>query len=70
MTTEETVILTFLEESPETWFSRREVARKAVRREEYEENRNWATGALSSLMARGMIEENEGGNIKFKKRSW
>ena len=70
MTTEETVILTFLEESPETWFSRREVARKAVRREEYEENRNWATGAFSSLMARGLIEENEGGNIKFKKRSW
>ena len=70
MTTEETVILTFREESPETWFSRREVARKAVRREEYEENRNWATGAFSSLMARGLIEENEGGNIKFKKRSW
>lgn len=67
MSTEETVVLGFLEESPETWYSRREVARKAVRRSEWEENPNWAAGAISGLLSRGKIEENSSGSIKFRK---
>lgn len=70
MTSEEAVILQFLEENPETWFSRREVARKAVSREEYEANRNWASAAFSGLLLRGKIEENESGHVKFRQRSW
>lgn len=70
MNTEESVVLNFLEESPETWYSRREVARKAVHRSEYEENPNWASPIISSLLSRGLIEENNSGAIKYKKRQF
>jgi len=68
MTYEETNVLNFLGETPETWFSRREIARKAVHRREYEENPNWAVAPISALLLRGLIENNVSGNYKFKPR--
>ncbi len=70
MNTEDSVVLDFLGEAPETWYSRREVARKAVHRRDYEENPNWAMASISGLLSRGMIEENTSGAIKFKKRNF
>jgi uncharacterized membrane protein len=70
MTWEETTVLNFLGETPETWFSRREIARKAIHRRTYEEDPNWAVGAIASLSSRGLVEENAAGNFKFKKRGW
>jgi uncharacterized membrane protein len=70
MSHEEAIILQFLEENPETWFSRREVARKAVSREEYDANRNWASAAFAGLLLRGKIEENDSGHVRFKQRNW
>ncbi len=70
MSTEEDVVLRFLEENPETWFSRREIARKAVHRSEFEENPNWATAAISGLITRSKVEENESGSIRLKPRNW
>ena len=70
MTHEETAILNFLEEAPDAWYSRREVARKAVNRRIYEEDRNWASPAFSGMIERGLIEESATGSIKFKKRAW
>ena len=66
MNFEETTVLDFLKATPELWYSRREVARKAVRRRDYEENPNWAATAITSLLGRGLIEESAAGSIKFK----
>lgn len=70
MTWEETTVLSFLGQTPETWYSRREIARKAINRRTYEEDPNWAMGAIASLLSRGLVEENVAGNLKFKKRSF
>lgn len=69
MTYEETRVLQFLEESPETFYSRREIARKAVKRREFEENPQWASAAISALLEREEIEENLAGSIRWKKSS-
>jgi len=68
MTYEETLVLQFLEESPESFYSRREIARKAVKRREFEENPQWAVSAISALLEREEIEENIAGSIGWKKR--
>ncbi len=68
MTYEETLVLQFLEESPESFFSRREIARKAVKRREFEENPQWAVSAIATLLEREEIEENIAGSIGWKKR--
>jgi len=68
MTYEETLVLQFLEESPESFFSRREIARKAVKRREFEENPQWAVSAIAALLEREEIEENIAGSIGWKKR--
>ena len=66
MTDEEQQILTFLGTSPETYFARREIARKAVRRQVYEENQHWADAAIASLLLKGMIQQNDGGQLRLK----
>lgn len=68
MTYEETLVLQFLEESPESFYSRREIARKAVKRREFDENPQWAVSAISTLLEREAIEENLAGSIGWKKR--
>lgn len=67
MTDEEQLILTFLNSSPETYFARREIARRAVRRQVYEENQHWADAPLASLVLRGVIQQNDGGQYRVKK---
>jgi len=51
MTEEENWILNFLQSSPQTFFARKEIAHKAVRRQVYEEDQNWANAPLASLLA-------------------
>jgi hypothetical protein len=70
MTYEESTVMNFLEETPDAWYSRREVARKAVKRKIFQEDPNWAAVAISSLLTQGLIEENVAGTIKFKKKSY
>ena len=67
MTDEEQLIMTFLNSSPETYFARREIARRAVRRQVYEENQHWVDAPLSSLVMQGMIEKNDSGQYRAKK---
>lgn len=67
MTDEEQLILTFLNTSPETYFARKEIARRAVRREVYEENQHWLDAPLSSLLMQGMIEKNDSGQYRARK---
>jgi hypothetical protein len=66
MTDEEQQILNFLGTSPETYFARREIARKAVRRQVYEENQHWADAAIASLLLKGLIQQNDGGQLRLK----
>ncbi|MDB6121860.1 MAG: hypothetical protein JWQ71_853 [Pedosphaera sp.] len=65
MTTEETEIIQFMSQFPDSAFSRKEISKKAKRREEYEENPNWATGPLKSLVDQGLIVEDAGGYYKL-----
>ncbi len=60
-------VLQFLQCTPETAYARREIARKAIRRQEFEENPHWVDVPLAALVAKGLVERNETGLFKFKK---
>jgi hypothetical protein len=66
MTDEQVLIINFLQFSPETWFARKEIARRAVRRKVFEENPHWADAALAELVAKGEVEENNSGQVRLK----
>jgi hypothetical protein len=67
---EENTILQFLDSNPKAEYSRREIARRAVKRRVYEENERWADGPLSALVARGLIELNDKGLYKSVRPDW
>ena len=67
MSDDELIVLAFLQGSPENFFGRREVARKAVKRQIFEENPHWADAPLASLLAKGVIEQNDNGLYRMKK---
>lgn len=67
MSREEYAVWLFLNENPESAFSRREIARRAVKRAVFEQNPNWANEALSALVARGVIEVDEQGCYRLKR---
>jgi hypothetical protein len=66
MTYEEQAIVNFLGRSPGSYFARREIARKAVKRQVYEENQHWADAPLVALVERGVIEQNTQGLYRVK----
>ena len=68
MTYEEMAILTFLRGSPNVYYARREIARKALKRQLFEENPHWADAPLVSLVDKDMVEQNESGQYRFKKQ--
>jgi hypothetical protein len=67
MNEEEFIILSFLEASPETYYARREIARRAVKRKVYDENPHWADAALVALVDKRLVEQNESGLYRLKK---
>jgi len=69
MTTEEYAVVAFLNTSPESYFARKEIARKAVRRQVYDENPHWADAPLASLLIQGVIEQNGSGQYRMKGRA-
>ena len=62
MTYEEQLILSFLGGSPEAFFGRREIARKAVKRALYEQNQHWADAPLASLV-KDLEESSRGSGV-------
>lgn len=66
MTDEQVLIINFLKCSPESWFSRKEIARRAVKRKVFEENPNWANAALSELTVKGLVEEDKNSLVRLK----
>lgn len=67
MTDAEQTILNYLASSPESFFARKEIARRAVRRYEYEENQHWADAPLIALVQQGAVELNAEGLYRLKK---
>jgi hypothetical protein len=65
MTADEMEIIEFLKLNPECFFARKEIARKAKRRDDYEANPHWTAGPLSSLVALGWVVQNESGHYKL-----
>lgn len=67
MTDEEQIIVNFLQTSPESFFGRREIARRAVRRRVFEENPNWVDAPLATLLVKQVIEQDNSGFYRMKK---
>jgi len=67
MNDDEQTILEFLRQSPEAAFARREIARRAVKRTVYEQNQHWADRPLSTLVARDLVEIDNGGLYRLRK---
>ncbi len=67
MTDAEQAILTYLASSPESFFARKEIARRAVRREDYEQNQHWVDAPLIALVQQGMVELNAEGQYRLNK---
>jgi hypothetical protein len=61
MTDAEREIIEFLKHSPDTWFHRKEISRKARRRSEYEEDPHWANAPLASLVDQKHVLQNDSG---------
>ena len=67
MTHDEMVIIDFLSGSPDTFFSRKEISRRAAKRADYEASPRWADPALASLVGRGVLETDDRGCFRLKK---
>lgn len=70
MTYEELAILTFLKSRPEGFVGRREIARKALRRVDFEDDPHWVDAALASLMDQRLVEQDESGHYRLTKQAW
>jgi hypothetical protein len=68
MNNEEGAILEFLKGYPDDFVSRKEIARKAVRRQVYEEDPRWADGPLASLLSQRIIESDDSGRFRLNRR--
>jgi len=65
MSTAEFEIIAFLKQSPQLFFARKEIARKARRRDEFEEDPHWAAAPLESLVQQGFVIRNDAGLYKL-----
>jgi len=67
MTQEESFVLSFLQERPDSAFSRGEIARKAAKRSVYEADRRWVDAPLASLVAQRLVQVDGSGNYQIYK---
>ena len=65
MTAEEQLIVQFMQQSPDQGYARMEIARKAVRRKEFEENPRWADAPLTALVDRKVIVLDKSGAFRL-----
>jgi hypothetical protein len=65
MTTIEMEIIQFMKQNREAFFARKEISRRARRREDYEENPHWAAAPLASLVSQGYVVQNDSGHYKL-----
>ncbi|HZV34238.1 MAG TPA: hypothetical protein VFB72_06630 [Verrucomicrobiae bacterium] len=65
MTAEEFEIIAFLKQYPDSFFTRKEIARQARHRDDYEANPHWAATPLGSLVMQGQVVQNDHGHYKL-----
>ena len=65
VSTMEFEIIAFLKQNRDVFFNRKEISRKARRRDEYEENPHWASAPLNSLVTQGVVIQNESGHYRL-----
>lgn len=65
MTTEEFEIIAFLKQFPDSYFTRKEIARHARNKDEYEANPHWAASPLASLVMQGQVVQDDRGHYKL-----
>jgi hypothetical protein len=65
MTEAEMEIIEFLKLNRESFYARKEISRKARRRQEYEEDPQWASAPLNTLVAQGIVDQNDSGHYKL-----
>ncbi len=58
-------VLQYLATSRETFFSSREICRRAGSRELWEKNQRWAVPILSRLLAQGLVETDAAGHYRL-----
>jgi len=68
MTPEEQLIIQFMQQSPDNGYSRMEIARKAVRRKEFEENPRWADAPLNALVDRKVVVVDKSGAFRLNSK--
>jgi hypothetical protein len=66
MSADELTIVAFLKGSPASYYARREIARRAVKRQVYEENPHWVDAPLRGLVDKGVVEKNDHGLYRLK----
>ncbi len=69
MTADELTIVGFLSGSPESYYARREIARRAVKRQVYEENPHWVDAPLAGLVDQGVVEKDENGLYRLRQEN-
>jgi hypothetical protein len=69
MNPDERSIWNYLKDFPGQAMSRREIARRAVKRRVYEENPRWVDAPLEALVTRGVVEATEEGHYRLRQRS-
>jgi hypothetical protein len=67
MTDEENMIVAFLRSSPGSFFTRTEIARRAVKRRIYDENPRWVDAPLAALVMQGVLEQDATGLYRLKR---
>jgi hypothetical protein len=67
MSWEEQQILDFLATSPDSFFARREISRKAVKRRYLEENPEWVTAPLEALVQKRLVQQDAAGYYGYVK---
>jgi len=65
MTDVEMEIVSFLKLNRDTFFARKEISRKARRKQEYEEDPHWAAAPLNTLVMQGVVVQNDSGHYKL-----
>jgi hypothetical protein len=62
---DEQAVLDYLATSPKSFFSSREICRRAGRKETWEKNQRWAVPILARLVARGLVRTDAGGHYQI-----
>ncbi len=65
LSADEQTVLQYLATSPNTFFSSREICRRAGSRETWEKNQRWAVPILARLLAQGLVETDPAGHYRL-----